>query len=407
MWEIEFVNELPSLGAQESLTIPITEELVERFAEYCGDRNPLHLDNAFAVKFGFESRVAHGMSYVSHLSTLIGMHLPGPGALWASQSIQFVAPVFIGDEVKLTVTVSGVDLRGRVIRMSVEAVNQKGQQVMSGESEVLLPRDKSTLTADAIRQSTINQKAQGSAQVALIAGASGDLGASIAKELTEAGLSVALCGRRTTLLETLADELVEGGAQAVPITMDLKDDGSVNEGIKLVESSLGAVAQIIHCATAELDNSSVANTEFDVFSNHFDIQVGGLLRLFHASIERMCEMKNGQFIYIGSTATQGPPPKGLAAYTTAKSAGKSLIRSIGLDYAQFGVRANIVSPYFLETGLNAHISTKARMLATAQTPIRRLADISEIAHLVGFLVSSKSSAINGQDLIVDGGVTMS
>ena len=110
---------------------------------------------------------------------------------------------------------------------------------------------------------------------------------------------------------------------------------------------------------------------------------------------------------IGSTATQGPPPKDLAAYTTAKSAGKSLIRSIGVDYAKFGVRANIVSPYFLETGLNAHVTKKTRMLAAAQTPIRKLADIAEIARLVGFLASDKSSSINGQDLIVDGGVTMS
>ena len=220
-------------------------------------------------------------------------------------------------------------------------------------------------------------------------------------------MAVALCGRRTTMLETLADELVADGAQAMAITMDLKDDASVNEGVKLIEESMGSVTQIIHCATAALENAPVANTGFDTFVNHFDIQVGGLLRLFHASIERMCELKTGQYIYIGSTATQGPPPRDLAAYTTAKSAGKSLIRSIGVDYAKFGVRANIVSPYFLETGLNAHVTKKTRMLAAAQTPIRKLVDTAEIARLVGFLASDKSSSINGQDLIVDGGVTMS
>ena len=90
----------------------------------------------------------------------------------------------------------------------------------------------------------------------------------------------------------------------------------------------------------------------------------------------------------------------------AKAAGAQLIKSVALELAPYGIRANIISPGFLETGLTAGTTDKARKLVAVQSPMRRLADIKEISNVVGFLSSDNSSYINGHDIVVDGGTTM-
>ncbi len=401
------MTDLPAIGDSKSISIDVSEGLVEAFAEFSGDRNPLHLDDDFARELGFAGRVIHGMSYASFLSTLIGMHLPGHGALWASQTIRFSAPAFIGDQIELSGTVTRVDTPTRTVRMSVEAVNQNGEHLMAGESEIVMPRSKGELLPEGkASTSGAADKSQSGVRVAILAGASGDLGSAIAKTLSAAGYSVALGGRRISKLEALATSLNATGSKCLPVALDLRDDKSVAAAIEATNQSLGSVSLVVHCATLGLENLAAKDLTQETLAANLDVQAGGLLRLFNGTIDGMCQRGDGQFIYIGSTATQGPPPKGLAAYTAAKASGKSLARSIGLEYAHAGVRSNIVSPYFLDTGLNAHVSEKARMLASARTPLRRLANLEEVASMVSFLASDTSNFVNGHDLIVDGGVTM-
>jgi NAD(P)-dependent dehydrogenase (short-subunit alcohol dehydrogenase family) len=139
---------------------------------------------------------------------------------------------------------------------------------------------------------------------------------------------------------------------------------------------------------------------------HTEVQAGGLLRLFNRCSGGMIKEGSGHFIYVGSTVVRGAPAKGYGAYAASKAAAASLMRSIAAEFAPQGIRANIVSPYFLETGLNAAVSEKARHLAAAQVPMRRLANLDEIADAVAFLAGDAGRYINGHDLVVDGGRTM-
>ena len=79
---------------------------MQAFAALSGDHNPLHVDAAFARQTSFQKPVAHGMLLASYVSTLVGMHLPGPGALWTRQSFRWPAAVFAGDTVELTLRVT-------------------------------------------------------------------------------------------------------------------------------------------------------------------------------------------------------------------------------------------------------------------------------------------------------------
>ena len=396
--------DLPAVGAEASLTIEVSDALIRSFAEFSGDRNPMHLDDAFARERGFSGRVAHGMSYASFLSTLIGMHVPGPGALWMSQVVRFIAPVYPGDRLHLTGRVAGVDARARVLRLAVTAQNAQQQRVLEAECEIMVPRPKST-AAEPAAAPKIAAKTAGQ-RVVLLAGASGDLGCAIAKTLARQGFAVGLAGRNVGRLTALAAEVEGLGAACVGIPFDLCDDASTIAAVDRLEEKLGAADIVVHAASAPLESLPIKDVSPQQLARHVEVQAGGLLRLFQRCSGGMLRNGAGHFIYVGSTVVRGAPAKGLAAYAAGKAAAASLVKSIAVEYAPQGIRANIVSPYFLETRLNATIGEKARHLAAAQVPMRRLADLNEIADAVAFLASDAGRFINGHDLVVDGGRTM-
>jgi 3-oxoacyl-[acyl-carrier protein] reductase len=401
------MSDLPVIGTTATLTLDVTEQLIADFAAFSGDSNPLHLDDAFARQHGFTRRVAHGMSYASFLSTMIGMKLPGPGALWYSQTVRFVAPSYPGDRLTLTARVAAAEHKSRRLRLAITADNQNSQRIMEAECEIVLPHRKGSEPAPTGQiKSNVATVGDKPSRVALLAGASGDLGRAIAPVLARQGYAIGLAGRDPHRLNDLAIELGANGARCIVLEMDLRSDASVLSAVTRLETACASVDLAVHAASASLESQALRDVTPADLAHQADIQSGGLLRLFRACSDGMIQKRNGQFIFVGSTVTRGAPMKGLGSYAAAKAAGASLVKSIAAEYGLAGIRANIVSPYFLETRLNAHVSEKARHLAAAQVPLRRLAQLREVAEAVGYLASDASSYITGHDLIVDGGQTM-
>jgi 3-oxoacyl-[acyl-carrier protein] reductase len=395
-------DEFPRAGTSASIAIDVTDALIESFARFGGDRNPLHFDDGFAAARGFPRRLAHGMSYASFLSTLIGMHLPGPGALWLSQTVRFTAPVHPGDRLRMTAHVTASDVRSRTVRLAVAAENQAGQRVLEAECETLLPR----IRGEDAASEPAEAPPAADQRIALVVGASGDVGAAIARALAKAGFAIGLAGRNPSRLSALATELAAERVAQASLELDLASDASVERAVDRMEATLGAPSLVVHSATASLEHVPLDAIPPALLNRHVEVQAGGMLRLFRRCSGAMLDRREGQFIYIGTTAVRAAPPKGLAGYTAAKAAGASIARSIALEYAAQGIRANIVSPHFLATGLNASASEKTRLLAAARVPARRLAVVDEIGAAVAFLASEGARAINGHDLVVDGGATM-
>jgi 3-hydroxybutyryl-CoA dehydratase len=112
---------------------------IEAFAEVSGDMNPVHLDEAYAKTTTFGERIAHGMLSASYISAILGTKLPGPGAIYLSQSLRFRRPVKIGDLVVAKVTIKAMDEgRGHVTLDTACAVS--GKTVVDGEALVIAPR---------------------------------------------------------------------------------------------------------------------------------------------------------------------------------------------------------------------------------------------------------------------------
>jgi 3-hydroxybutyryl-CoA dehydratase len=134
----KFLEDL-SIGQTAELVRVVGEADIVAFAEVTGDTNPVHLDADYAATTSFGQRIAHGMLSAGYISAVLGTQLPGPGAIYLSQSLKFKRPVRIGDEVAAQVTVTDInEAKAQVTLSTVCKVN--GKAVVDGEAVVMVPR---------------------------------------------------------------------------------------------------------------------------------------------------------------------------------------------------------------------------------------------------------------------------
>jgi len=128
-----------SVGQSAEATHVVGAADVEAFAAVSGDVNPVHMDEAYAKTTTFGGRIVHGMLSAAYLSAVLGNDLPGPGAIYLSQSLRFRRPVKIGDPVVAKVTVKSLDGdKGHAVFETVCLVN--GKTVIDGEALIMVPR---------------------------------------------------------------------------------------------------------------------------------------------------------------------------------------------------------------------------------------------------------------------------
>lgn len=127
------------IGRSAEILKIVTAADIDAFAAVSGDTNPVHLDADYAANTPFGGRIAHGMLSAAYISAVLGTKLPGPGAIYLSQSMKFRRPVKIGDPVVARVTVQALDdRRGHVTFETVCLVD--GKTVVEGEAVIMVPK---------------------------------------------------------------------------------------------------------------------------------------------------------------------------------------------------------------------------------------------------------------------------
>lgn len=129
------------MGMTRYLRKQVTDHDIEMFAEVSTDRNPVHLDDAYAQDTIFEGRIAHGMLTAGLISAVIGEQLPGHGTVYLGQSLKFLAPVRPGDTVYAEVKVTDIDIAKRRVTLETHC-SVDGKKVVIGEAKVLAPSRK-------------------------------------------------------------------------------------------------------------------------------------------------------------------------------------------------------------------------------------------------------------------------
>lgn len=126
-----------SVGDSAEITKTIEQADIDAFASVTGDHNPVHVDEEFAKTTRFGKRIAHGMLTASLISAVLANKLPGEGSVYLGQTLQFVAPVFAGDEITAKVVVKEIREDKPIVKLETICLNQRGEIVVRGEATVL------------------------------------------------------------------------------------------------------------------------------------------------------------------------------------------------------------------------------------------------------------------------------
>jgi 3-oxoacyl-[acyl-carrier protein] reductase len=321
------------------------------------------------------------------------MKLPGPGALWMSQNFRFVRPAFLGDKISLSVEITALSESARTVTLDCRAINQLGEEIMNGIGEVMLLENKAEEANPDAPQS----------RVAIVTGASRGIGAAIARRLAADGFSIALTYNRSrSEAEAISAEI----EQAACFECDVTDPVAMAALPRDVARRLGAPGVIVLNASDRDLYGDAADGNFERFRRHLSGQLEGSHALVSATIGDMVENGGGNIVALGTTYAHGAPPAGMAPYVVAKSALSAYIRCLAVEYGPMGIRSNMVAPGMTETALLSGMSDRARKVAAAQNPMRRLAMPNDVAGAVAYLVSQDAQYINGQTLVVSGGGLM-
>ena len=135
-----------AIGDSGSFTKTITEHDVFEFADASGDFNPLHIDEEYARRSVFKARIAHGILTAGIISTVLGSVIPGLGTIFVELHIRFLKPVYFGDSVTATGTLTEI-INPKRVRLMVACVNQQGDDVAVGNAIVIPPTETKLITS--------------------------------------------------------------------------------------------------------------------------------------------------------------------------------------------------------------------------------------------------------------------
>ena len=388
------------IGDNAELKHIITQQDIDKFVDLTGDDNKLHIDAEYAGKTSFKKPVAHGMLGASFISTIIGTKIPGDGALWYSQSIEFLLPVRVGDEITVKAEVLKKVEQQRSIELQTDIYNQHRQKVTSGVAKVKII-EQEEVTADTATTPAAENKN------ALIIGGTGGIGGATCIQLAKEGFNVAIHYlSNKTAAEKLQDAILGLGVKAAVIPGDITSPESTAEIINAANRKIGEISVLVNCATLKIPAIKFEKATWKDFEEHLSINIRANLYLAQLLIPQMKKALYGRFIFLTSQNTEGAPPSELSYYTTAKYALNGFAKSLAVELAPFNIRVNLVSPGMTETGLIADFPEKAKLLAAARTPLRRLAKPEDIANVISFLASHKSDYLVGETVRVNGGQAM-
>jgi len=384
-------------GDEVQFVKTIAPEDVEAFARVSGDRNPLHMDDQFAARTHFQRRVVHGMLIANYVSALIGMKCPGPGALWSRQTLQWPAPVFIGDRIQVTLRVTHKSSGSRTLTIEAKAVNQDGKVVMEGEG-----------TVTALEERQKEQELPVAERVAFISGGARGLGAAIATALAQAGAMVAINYRNSAAAaEELCASIQSNGGRAISTQADITDQISVTGAIRKAREEFNRpVSILVNNAGSLPEPRAFMQTTWEEIQSKLDVHVRGAFHCCQAVIPGMIEQKSGRIVNIGSIFAWNTPPANWTSFLLAKSAMQAMTRCLAAELGPHGIRVNMVSPGLVETESIAGLSERLRKVQAMQTPLRRLASASEVASVVAALCTSAGDFVSGAEIPVCGGLQM-
>ncbi len=236
---------------------------------------------------------------------------------------------------------------------------------------------------------------------ALVTGASGGIGAAIARALHRQGASVAISGTRREALDALARELSE---RTHVLPCNLAERTEVEALVPRAEEALGQIDILVNNAGITRDNIFVRLSDED-WDNVIEIDLSAGFRLARAAVRGMMRRRYGRII--GITSVVGVVGNaGQGNYAAAKAGMIGMTKALAYELASRNVTVNCVAPGFIDTAMTRALNQKHRDMILAAVPAARLGSPAEVACAVLFLASEEAAYVTGHTLHVNGGMAM-
>src|SRR5438067_7054259 len=238
-------------------------------------------------------------------------------------------------------------------------------------------------------------------KTALVTGASGGIGGSIARALHQQGATVSLSGTRRDALKQLAGEF-HGRVHVVPCNLAEKDE--VEALVPRCEDLMGKLDILVANAGITRDGLLVQMSD-ESWDDVIAVNLSATFRLARAALRGMMRRRWGRLIGITSVVgLTGNPGQG--NYSATKAGMIGMMKSIALEYAKRGITANCIAPGFIATPMTDKLNQKQREAILSRVPAGRLGGGSDVAAAAVYLASDEASYVTGQTLRVNGGLPM-
>lgn len=238
-------------------------------------------------------------------------------------------------------------------------------------------------------------------KTALVTGASGGIGAGIARALHAQGAVVALSGTRREALDALAVEL---GERVHVLPADLSQAEAASELIAAAEATMGSVGILVNNAGLTKDGLALRMSDAD-WEKVMDVDLAAPFRLSRAALKFMLRRRAGRIINIGSVVGS-TGNAGQANYAAAKAGLIGLTKALAQEVASRGITVNLVAPGFIATAMTNVLNDVQKSDLAAKIPLGRLGTPADIATAVVYLAAEESGWVTGATLHINGGMTM-
>jgi 3-oxoacyl-[acyl-carrier protein] reductase len=236
---------------------------------------------------------------------------------------------------------------------------------------------------------------------ALVTGASGGIGAAIARTLHAQGASVVLSGTRLDVLQALADEL---GSRAFACPADLRVAGAADALIAAAEAAAGPLTVLVNNAGLTRDMLALRMKDED-WQAVLDVDLSAPFRLARAALRGMLRRRAGRIIQI-SSVVGATGNAGQANYAAAKAGLVGMSKALAQEVASRGITVNVVAPGFIETPMTDALNDTQRGKLLESIPLGRMGQPADVAAAVAYLASDEAAWVTGATLHVNGGMAM-
>lgn len=310
------------VGQLEVIKHKLKQSDVTRFIELSGDNNPIHSDKDFASKTHLKGPIVHGMLGVNFISNVLGNKLPGPGALWMNQTLDFVSPARVGDNLTITVIVKSVFELEKTLTLETIITKNNEELVTRGIATVKVLSDR--------KNGSFKQKIK-PGKVAIVIGGTGGIGAAISMELALNGYKIMIChksdeNRATKLLNEIQGR--DGVCQT--FMSDLSSPEDIETLISETHSLYNSISHLVFCASPGLIMKPIYELSWDDFVRQLNVHTRILFEVTQKLLPVFETNGNGNIIAIGSSVTDNPP-SGWLPYVTAKSSLVGLVKGMAKE----------------------------------------------------------------------------